>query len=242
QAARIERAPHLGALFVRQIRHDEARDTGTRCIVGQTIEPAREQRIEIAHEQNRRSGRAGRLAGEGLELGEDPFECDALLQRGTIRALNRCAVSHWVRERHADFDEVNRAGDSAQEITKRFALRKSCRDVGNERGLAAGVCLLYRFADRIACCHYGASLRRVRCSVGMSLSPRPERPTSTVAPGCARARRFAPASACDDSNARRMPSAAQHSATAASASSSLTVSYFTLPMPMSSACSRPTAG
>ena len=63
----------------------------------------------------------------------------------------------------------------------------------------------------------------------MSLSPRPESAISTRLPGLSRAQRFAPARACELSSAGRMPSTAQSSSKAASASSSRAETYSTRP-------------
>ncbi len=64
----------------------------------------------------------------------------------------------------------------------------------------------------------------VRSNVGMSLSPRPESPMRIFLPGFCLAQRFAPANACADSMAGRMPSLRQHSVSASSDSSSVAAS------------------
>ena len=59
-----------------------------------------------------------------------------------------------------------------------------------------------------------SAARIVRCRVGMSLSPRPESPMRIRLPGLPCAQLRAPAKACADSSAGRMPSARQHSPSA----------------------------
>ena len=180
QPAFGERGSHVFAFFERQIGNDEAGDAGARCIVRQSIETVRQQRIEVAHQQQWRA----QLRARTGEFGKNPFERHALRERYAAGALNRGAVRHRIGERHADLDDVGRVRDCGEQRQEGLTLRKSCGDIADERGPSARLRVTDRFGDHTACSHHCTSFSKVRCSVGMSLSPRPDKPTRIFAPGC----------------------------------------------------------
>ena len=163
-----------------------------------------------------RMGTAGRRASTRTAPRQDPSQRHALFECGAARALDRGAVRHRIGERHTDFDDVRRVGRVTRNWSRKpRASRESCRHVRDERRTDLSFFgVADRSADGIACGHHSASLSNVRCRVGMSLSPRPDRPIRMHLPEFAFAWRRAPASACADSIAGKIPSAAQHSASA----------------------------
>ena len=89
---------------------------------GKSLEAEGEQRIQIAHEQQRRF----RLAAGRIELLENPAQRHALLQRHAARALDGHAVGHRIGERHADLDDVGRFADGV-ELFAKVCLRRESR-------------------------------------------------------------------------------------------------------------------
>src|SRR6185436_15290971 len=141
--------------------------------------------------------------------------------------LDGHAVGHGIGERHADFHDVGFVADLHQVLAKLLAQREPGGDEGDDGRTIARAAdgLTDSVAWRHGCLSANSlSTRTVRCNVGMSLSPRPESPMRTFLPGFCFAQRLAPAKACADSMAGRMPSSRQHSVSAASESASVAAS------------------
>ena len=83
------------------------------------------------------SSAAAALAACGLargELGQNPAQRNALRQRRAARALNRRAVRHRIRERHADLDDIGgRQRPRCSCCGNVSRSRKACSDVRDER-------------------------------------------------------------------------------------------------------------
>ena len=158
------------------------------------------------------SGSAARVAeararrGEHLEAARRRH---AGGERGLGGALDRRAVGERVGVRDADLDR-----------------RRARRDGGRGRARAAR----RRPSGRSPAPACAASPALRPTTVSTSLSPRPERQTSTSPSGpSSRASRSAANSACDDSSAGMMPSQRHSRWNASSASSSLTRTYSARP-------------
>ena len=75
-----------------------------------------EQRIEIAHQQQRRGRSAAPQSRRESSAG------DALPQRRLARALDGDTVGHRIGERHADLDHIGRRAIARRCVAKALAL------------------------------------------------------------------------------------------------------------------------
>ena len=168
--------------FMRQVRHDEPADARRPRSSRQLVQPVRQQRIQVAHQQQRRLG-ATRQCADG---GENPRHRHALRQCGTAGQLDGGTVRHGVRKGHADFHHVGSIRHLQQIFGERFQLGKTgCheRHEGRTTSVMRGLDGLADAFGRNA--HQIFPFNRVRWSVGMSLSPRPERQMRMRLPGLA---------------------------------------------------------
>jgi hypothetical protein len=69
-------------------------------LVGEALEPAREDEVRVAHEHHR-----NRL-GEGPPHLQHAVQRRARRKRGGVRGVDHRAVGQRVRERHAELDQV----------------------------------------------------------------------------------------------------------------------------------------
>mmetsp|Transcript_18585 Transcript_18585/g.74182 ORF Transcript_18585/g.74182 Transcript_18585/m.74182 type:complete len:620 (+) Transcript_18585:561-2420(+) len=94
-------------LFGRQVDDDEAVNARGFRVGRELLEAVRAERVVVAHQQDR-DRQAVRFARCADRL-EAVAEADALLQRDFVALLDRRAVGHGVRERHAELDHVGAA-------------------------------------------------------------------------------------------------------------------------------------
>ena len=121
------------ALVERQIGHDEAAHAHTLRIRRQTRQSIGEQRIEVAHQQQRCA-----LSRQRLELLQDPAQAHARSQRLFAGTLDRDAVGHRIGERHPDLHHVSRTGDLEQIAREAIAARETGGQKRYQRELSAG--------------------------------------------------------------------------------------------------------
>src|SRR5438552_1591442 len=241
---RIERRVELSRLFGRKIGNDDPRDAGLRRIARERGQAARiaKERIRVTHEEHRGVS----LPRESTGLGDASGKSGPAPQRDLARALHRRAIRERVAERDAELEHVRTA------IERRACQRDGCREVGKADGQVHHdrEPLLFARAPKRASDAFrprhadGHAHSRVPSliTISRSLSPRPERQTTTVCPAPSRAIEGSSAIACAGSSAGMMPSARERSAKASSASRSVRATYRTRPLRASDACSGPTPG
>ena len=182
------------------------------AVHGQALQAVLQEGVVIAHEHEARLERAF-AAGE---LVENPGQRHALVQAFQAGLLHGGAVGHGVGEGHADLDDVRAARVQRGELLpEALAVGEAAGQIGDE-GLASG-----RVGGLYALGEYGhgvipyiVSVRRAfqawasYCSMmSISLSPRPERHTSTSLPlGMSAAFSSTQATAWELSSAGMMPS------------------------------------
>src|SRR3982751_1227054 len=149
-------------------------------------------------------------------------DANARIQRPLGRGLDHRSIGDRVGERNPDLDHVGTARDQGVEqgsagLQTRIAEHEECA----ERALAA----LRELAEHGGVAAHSNNL----CAWATSLSPRPDRPTTITASGFSSAS-FSPcARACADSNAHKIPSFSARALNAASASTSVTPTYWARP-------------
>ena len=127
-----------------------------------------------------------------IELGvpfSDPMADGPVIQKASERALDHRAVGHGIGERHAQLDDVGARGDQrAHHVERHVERRVTDRDIGHERGTALGAQARERRVDPVRAARHGwraplAGTEKSRpersATVAMSLSPRPDRLTSS---------------------------------------------------------------
>src|SRR5262249_5708775 len=148
-------------------------------------------------------------------------------------------VHHRIGERDADLDGVGTGvDDGAHDVEPSRA--QAAGDVGGEQRAAR---ITFPTQVRLEL-HASCSPVRRSATCAASLSPRPDKVTSTVAPdGTDRPASLAShAIACAGSRAGTIPSVTDSSSKAATASSSVAYGYSARPIAASCACSGPTPG
>ena len=163
------------------------------------------QRIEVAHQHD------GRVVVAGAELAhevEHLAERHPRGQRPFARPLDHRTVRHGIGERHPELDEVRtRLHHGVHHRHRRAGRRVAGGDERDERGPLPR-------RERRETGGYAAHrwIPSMAATVWMSLSPRPDRPTTMTSSGRIPAASFAAyASAWLDSSAGMMPSVRVHS-------------------------------
>src|SRR6185437_9094697 len=135
--ARVEEATQLRALIERQIRNDEPGYSGARGGLRQTLVPESQQRIQIAHEQQR-SGQPGMGSPQALQLLQDPTQADSLRESRLAGALNGDTVRHRIGERHTDLDDIGPGGYGEQMLAEALPARITGRQERHQSRLTLG--------------------------------------------------------------------------------------------------------
>ena len=102
-AGRAGRIAKVVVFLGRNVDDDEAIDAGSRRVSQEALDAVAENRIEIAHQENRRGRVAGAEFRHHVERGAHSL---AALERPQAGHLHRSAVGHGVRERQTQFDDI----------------------------------------------------------------------------------------------------------------------------------------
>ena len=116
-------ALQIGALFRRQVRHDEAIGAGRSCLAKQRIPAEPHERIGIAHQQH---GNAVVLLFKSPKPFQRFFQRHSGLQRPLRRRLDGRSVCQWIAKRHPQLDHIRAGlGDGLQQRHRGLHLRKA---------------------------------------------------------------------------------------------------------------------
>ena len=99
----------------------------------QALESVGEQRVQIAHQEQRRPW----TRPDRRELVEQPGEREAGGERGVARTLDGHPVGHRIGERHADLDDVGNVGDRGETLVESPAVRESAGQERDQRRATA---------------------------------------------------------------------------------------------------------
>src|SRR4051794_26849593 len=230
--------PGIG-LVGHQVGGDEARPAGVGEVRSEPVDAVPLDRVPVGHHHRGHARLRDRLDDAEHVGGPDPA-----LERLLRRRLDRRPVHDRVAVGQADLDDVTAGVDHGpQRLDGTVHVRESRGQVPDERRASLGA----RAGERCASAHAGtspadsspgfpaSSSGRVwprpnhSIAVPMSLSPRPDRLTRIVEPGCSSASWSAPAIACADSIAGMIPSVLDSSANASIACWSVIGRYVARP-------------
>ncbi len=183
ETAGIQGCHEIRAFLDRQVGDDEATDAGGQRCLRQLAVTKIQQRVEITHQHDGR-----RVGPVGSKLRQNPAQTHARGDGRMAGPLDRHAIGHRIAERHADLDHVNFRRDDFQGGDEAIPGWIACRHVRHECGTTGSGraangrrdALVREF--RLMRGHRAASSRiffapsKTCDSVGMSLSPRPDRP------------------------------------------------------------------
>lgn len=194
----------LRVLPGRQVGDDERVGAGRGKVIEGRPRTMGNQRVHVAHRQQR-----FRSPGRAQRRDQTPRarEPASGRHRRLPRRGNDRAIGHRIAEGNPDLEDVGpaieRRGSRRQ---ARQVIRVAGHEVGDESRAPGGVGVREgsTYVRRATRQRHGES--STPATMSRSLSPRPERFTTTIAPADSSvARRAAATSACDDSSAGRMP-------------------------------------
>ena len=215
----IERDVELGRFFGRQIGNDDARRSRLSGIRGEAAKaPAIPQEgIRVPHQEHRRVA----LAHDRRRLRDAVRQGYPLVKGDLARALDRRAVGERVAEWHPELQHVRSAVErGSYQRARRGAIRVPHGEVDDDRKPLRLACSSERAGDALGAAERGPDGHRTSPSpitISRSLSPRPERQTSTVCAGPSPPIAESSAMACAGSSAGMMPSLRERRASASSA-------------------------
>ena len=140
----------LGRFFGRQIGDDQPVGAGGGGFGDEARQAVAQKWVEVAHQHQRRAQPApAQLADRRQAIGQT----HAIGQRLLGGTLDRRAVGEWVREWHAQFEQIG-AGSlkRGRQLQRRVALGEADHQIWHQGGAASGLELGERFGDTAHIC------------------------------------------------------------------------------------------
>ena len=157
-------------LLGRQIDDDGAIEARSLGIGGKTRTAIGEDRVEIAHEDDRCRIV---LTAEIGDHREEIAQLHAGIEAADVAELDRRAIGHRIGERHAEFDDIGAIGDErAQDGCRRGAIGVARRHKGDKRGAALSGAGGEAGGKPVG---HSSLTPSASATVKMSLSPRPHK-------------------------------------------------------------------